>query len=123
MKTAKPATVEQYIAAFPQATQKILKQVRKAIKQAAEGTDESISYGIPTYKLNGSPVVYFAGYAGHIGFYATPTGHKEFESDLAVYKQGKGSVQFPINEPMPIELITKIVLFRMKEVAAQKIKK
>jgi uncharacterized protein YdhG (YjbR/CyaY superfamily) len=71
---------------------------------------------MPAYKLNRKALVYFAGYKNHIGFYATPTGHAEFTEELAKYKQGKGSVQFPINEPMPLDLITKIVKFRVSEV-------
>jgi len=70
---------------------------------------------MPTYKLNGKPLVYFAGYKNHIGFYATPTGHSEFAEELATYKQGKGSVQFPLNNPMPLDLISRIVAFRVRE--------
>ncbi len=108
-------TVEDYIDTFPKEVQKLLKQMRALIKKAAPKAEESISYGMPAYKLNAKPLVYFAGYTGHIGFYATPTGHKEFKKELSVYKQGKGSVQFPINEPLPITLITKIVKFRVLE--------
>jgi uncharacterized protein YdhG (YjbR/CyaY superfamily) len=70
---------------------------------------------MPAYKLNKKPLVYFAGYANHIGFYATPNGHAKFAKELSIYKQGKGSVQFPIDEPMPLGLIKKIVAFRVKE--------
>jgi uncharacterized protein YdhG (YjbR/CyaY superfamily) len=70
---------------------------------------------MPCYKLNKKPLVYFAGYANHIGFYATPNGHEKFAKELSIYKQGKGSVQFPIDKPMPIALIQKIVAFRVKE--------
>jgi uncharacterized protein YdhG (YjbR/CyaY superfamily) len=115
MKIAKANTVEEYISGFPASTQKLLKQVRKTIKAVAPGSEEAISYGMPGYKLNGKPLVYFAGYEHHIGFYATPTGHKKFEKQLSKYKQGKGSVQFPINEPMPLKLISEIVKFRLKE--------
>ncbi|HYG51503.1 MAG TPA: DUF1801 domain-containing protein [Flavobacteriales bacterium] len=110
-----PENVDAYIAAFPSATQKLLKQVRSTIKKAAPGALELISYGMPGYKLNGKALVYFAGYAGHIGFYATPTGHEEFKKELSAYNQGKGSVQFPIDEPMPLKLIEKIVRFRVGE--------
>lgn len=112
----KPKSTDEYISSFPVATQIILQEVRKTIKSAAPNADESISYGMPAYKLNGKALVYFAGYKNHIGFYATPTGHSEFTEELAKYKQGKGSVQFPINEPMPLDLITKIVQFRVFEV-------
>lgn len=113
MKTA--ASVEAYIDQFPASTREILKQVRATITKAAPKAEESISYGMPAYKTNGKPLVYFAGYEKHIGFYATPTGHDAFKKELSVYKQGKGSVQFPIDEKMPLSLITKIVKFRLKE--------
>jgi uncharacterized protein YdhG (YjbR/CyaY superfamily) len=112
----KPKSTDEYISSFPAATQIILQEVRKTIKSAAPNANESISYGMPAYKLNRKALVYFAGYKNHIGFYATPTGHAEFTEELAKYKQGKGSVQFPINEPMPLDLITKIVKFRVSEV-------
>lgn len=110
----KPETVEEYISGFPAATKTKLQQVRKAIKATAPEAEELISYGMPGYKLNG-PLVYFAGYENHIGFYATPTGHAAFKKELSGYKMGKGSVQFPLDKPMPIELIKKIVVFRVKE--------
>ncbi len=112
----KPKSTDEYISSFPKETQILLQEVRKTIKNAAPNTNESISYGMPAYKLNGKALVYFAGYKNHIGFYATPTGHAEFTEELAKYKQGKGSVQYPINEPMPLDLITKIVKFRVSEV-------
>lgn len=77
--------------------------------------EESISYGMPAYKLNGKALVYFAAFKNHIGFYATPSGHSEFTMELSKYKQGKGSVQFPLDKPLPSGLITKIVKFRVKE--------
>lgn len=112
----KPKSTDEYISSFPAATQILLQEVRETIKNAAPNANESISYGMPAYKLNGKALVYFAGYKNHIGFYATPTGHAEFNAELSKYKQGKGSVQFPINEPMPLDLITKIVKFRISEV-------
>ncbi len=114
MKTA-IKSVDDCIATYPPSTQKLMKQVRATIKKAAPKAEELISYGMPAYKLNGKALVYFAGYKNHIGFYATPTGHREFKTELAKYKQGKGSVQFPIDEPMPLKLIEKIVKFRVKE--------
>ncbi|MDQ6764306.1 MAG: DUF1801 domain-containing protein [Bacteroidota bacterium] len=104
--------VDEYIKAFPKETQTTLEQVRQTIKKAAPAAEESISYAMPAYKLNSRPLVYFAGYENHIGLYATPSGHKAFEKELAKYKQGKGSVQFPLNEAMPLDLITRIVKFR-----------
>ena len=106
---------DDYIASFPLETQVILTEVRSTIQKAAPDAEESISYAMPTFKLNGKPLVYFAGYKNHIGFYATPTGHEAFEKELSVYKQGKGSVQFPINEPMPLDLIARITKFRVEE--------
>ncbi|MEP6845918.1 MAG: DUF1801 domain-containing protein [Panacibacter sp.] len=106
-------TIDEYINAFDAGTQKLLKQVRKVIKETAPGAEESISYGMPAYKLNGKPLVYFAAFKNHIGFYATPQGHSAFAKELAKYKQGKGSVQFPIDEPLPLDLIKKITKFKV----------
>lgn len=110
-----PNTADEYIAGFPNEIQLILNQVRTTIKQAAPDAEESMSYGMPAYKLMGKPLVYFAGFKNHIGFYATPSGHTEFAKELSKYKQGKGSVQFPIDKPMPLELISLIVQFRVVE--------
>jgi uncharacterized protein YdhG (YjbR/CyaY superfamily) len=112
----KPKSTDEYISNFPKEIQILLQEVRKTIKSAAPNANEGISYGMPAYKLNGKALVYFAGYKNHVGFYATPIGHIEFTEELAKYKKGKGSVQFPINEPMPLDLITKIVKFRISEV-------
>ena len=116
MTPAKPTTIDAYIAGFPETVQQILEEVRSTVKKAAPEAEETISYAIPTFKLNKKALVHFAAFQNHIGFYATPTGHEAFEAALSEYKQGKGSVQFPINEPMPLTLITKIVKFRVKEV-------
>ena len=110
-----PTSIDEYIANFPEEIQSLLNQVRSIINQAAPDAEESIGYGMPAYKLYGRPLVYFAGFKNHIGFYATPTGHAEFAKELSKYKQGKGSVQFPINQPMPLELIAQIVEFRVIE--------
>ncbi len=109
-----PLNIDEYIAAFPPETQKLLEQVRQSIHEAAPGCEETISYAMPAFKLNG-PLVYFAGYKQHIGFYATPNGHEAFKNELSVYKTGKGSVQFPLNQPIPVELIKRMVVFRVKE--------
>jgi uncharacterized protein YdhG (YjbR/CyaY superfamily) len=114
MKLKPTANVDEYIAAFPKDVQQLLKQMRAAIKAAAPKAEELISYGMPAYKYHGQ-LVFFAAFKNHIGFYATPAGHKAFEKELAKYKQGKGSVQFPVEEPLPLSLITKIVKFRVKE--------
>ena len=110
-----PKNVEEYIANFPIETQTILEQIRAIIKKTAPAAEESISYAMPAYKLNEKPLVYFAGYKNHLGFYATPTGHEAFKEDLSVYKQGKGSVQFSLNKLMPLDLIERITKFRVEE--------
>lgn len=107
--------VESYIASFPWEVAAILEKIRQIILVAAPGATEEISYGMPGYKTNGKPLVYFAGYAKHIGLYATPSGHARFADDLAGYKQGKGSVQFPLDKEMPYDLIERIVRFRVEE--------
>ncbi|MBP1617707.1 MAG: hypothetical protein H6Q14_1534 [Bacteroidetes bacterium] len=107
--------IEKYISNFPLETQAILAKIRTIIKEIAPDAFESIGYGIPAYKLNGKPLVYFAGYKNHIGFYASPTGHTHFSSELAGYKQGKGSVQFPLEKAIPYDLIRRIVEFRADE--------
>lgn len=107
--------INEYIGNFPAEIQSILQNIRKIIKETAPEAEEKIAYGMPGYKTYGKPLVYFSGYKNHIGFYATPTGHKEFEKELSQFKQGKGSVQFPLNKPIPYDLIKRIVEFRVKE--------
>lgn len=107
--------VDQYIQGFSQEISTKLAQIRAIVLKEAPMAVESIAYGMPAYKLNNKPLVYFAGYAKHIGFYATPTGHEQFKAQLSTYKQGKGSVQFPINQELPLDLITEIVKFRVSE--------
>jgi len=109
------ANCEEYILQFPSETQHILNQLRELIKASAPDAVESISYGMPAYKTFKKPLIYFAGYDKHIGLYATPSGHSEFAEELSKYKQGKGSVQFPLDQPMPYDLIKRIVEFRVKE--------
>jgi uncharacterized protein YdhG (YjbR/CyaY superfamily) len=108
--------VDTYIASFPEETQVLLKSMRKIIQENAPESEESISYGMPAYKIQGKPLVYFAGYKRHIGFYATPTGHNAFTEELSKYKQGKGSVQFPLTEELPLALIEKIVRFKVQSI-------
>ncbi|MGC9343481.1 MAG: iron chaperone [Bacteroidales bacterium] len=107
--------VDDYIRKFPENARSILHEIRDIIQKAAPGANESMSYGMPAYKLNGKPLVYFAAFKNHIGFYATPSGHQEFADELSKYKHGKGSVQFPLDKPIPFNLIKKIVDFRKKE--------
>jgi uncharacterized protein YdhG (YjbR/CyaY superfamily) len=106
--------IDEYIAGFPKDIQAILIKMRTIIRKAAPAAEEVISYAMPAYKYNGM-LVFFAAFKNHIGFYATPTGHKAFKKELSLYKEGKGSVQFPIDKPLPSSLITKIVKFRVKE--------
>lgn len=107
--------VEAYIQKFPTDVGLKLKQIRKLILEAAPNAEESISYGMPAYKLNRKPLVYFAGYKNHIGFYATPSGHEKFKQKLSGFKQGKGSVQFSNQQDLPLELIREIIKFRVEE--------
>lgn len=113
-KTAIPTNVDAYIASFPEETQTLLEQLRATIKKAAPGADELISYQMPAYKYNGM-LVYFAGYKNHIGFYPTASGIANFTKDLSDFKNSKGAVQFPLDKPLPLQLVTKIVKFRVKE--------
>jgi len=106
--------IDQYIAAQIPEVQTLLEQMRQTIQKAAPEAEEVISYGMPAFKYYGM-LVYFAAYKNHIGFYATPTGHMEFKEELSVYKQGKGSVQFPYTRPLPLELVSKIVKYRAQE--------
>lgn len=112
--SGKFSTVAEYIALFPQSTQKLLKEVRKAIKEAAPQAEEMISYNMPGYKLDGM-LVWFAGYKNHIGFYPKTAAINLLQKELSGYKTSKGAIQFPIDQPMPVELIKKIVSYRVKE--------
>jgi uncharacterized protein YdhG (YjbR/CyaY superfamily) len=114
MKGAIAENIDEYIASFPKDVQKILQQVRATIKKAAPKAEEKISYAMPTFFLHGN-LVHFAGYKNHIGFYPTPNAGMAFKKELSKYKTGKGSVQFPIDEPMPLKLISDMVKFRVEE--------
>jgi uncharacterized protein YdhG (YjbR/CyaY superfamily) len=114
MQTKKPENINEYIGGFPNDIQEILEKIRMTIQKAAPNAKEKISYSMPAFEQNGI-VVYFAAFKNHIGLYALPTGHEAFQKELSQYKSGKGSVQFPLNKPMPFDLITKIVKFRVKE--------
>ena len=115
MKTIPVAgDVDDYIAGFPAPTQKMLHSLRNAIRKAAPGAEETISYQMPAYKFHGM-LVYFAGYKNHIGFYPTSTGIKKFAKELTAYKGSKGTVQFPLDKPLPLKLISAITKYRLKE--------
>ncbi len=114
--------IDEYFVRFPKEVQQLLKKMRLTIKKAAPKAMEKISYGIPTFTLNGN-LVHFAGYKNHIGFYPTPSGITAFKKELSTYKGAKGSVQFPINEPLPLNLVSRIVKFRVNESLTTKNKK
>ena len=117
MKSEKPVAknIDEYISAFPQNVQKILEQLRATIKKAAPEAEETISYAIPAFKLKGRILIYFAGYKNHIGLYPAPRGKEAFKEELSLYKGGKGTIQFPLSQPMPLQLVARIVKFRLKE--------
>ncbi|MGG4146795.1 DUF1801 domain-containing protein [Paenibacillus algorifonticola] len=108
------ATIDEYIAGFPQEIQELLQAMRKVIKEAAPEATEKISYQMPTFELHGN-LVHFAAFKKHIGFYPAPRGIEAFKEELSVYKGAKGSVQFPLDKPLPYELISRIVAFRVAE--------
>jgi len=111
----KVATIDEYIAMFPQDMQEILTEMRETIQKAAPTAKEAISYAIPTFKLNGN-LVHFAAFKNHIGFYpGGPSAIEAFKEELSSYKQGRGSVQFPLDKPIPFDLVKKIVKFRVKQ--------
>ena len=107
-------SIDEYIATFPEETQKILQEIRAAIKAAAPEAVEKISYQMPTFFLNGN-LIHFAAFKNHIGVYPTPSGTEAFKTELSVYESGKGSIRFPIDQPMPLKLISEIVRFRVAE--------
>lgn len=107
--------IEKYLQQFPDIVQEILRNIRNLIKTNAPDAEELFAYGMPAYKTYKKPLVYFAAFKNHIGLYATPSGHNEFQKELSKYKQGKGSVQFPLDQPIPYKLIERIIKFRIKE--------
>jgi uncharacterized protein YdhG (YjbR/CyaY superfamily) len=115
----KPTTIDEYIKSFPKETQKLLQQLRSIIKKAAPKATEVISYSMPAFKQQGI-LVYFAGYDNHIGFYPTPSGITQFESKIATYKYSKAAIQFPLDKPLPVGLISSIVKFRVMETEQKK---
>ena len=114
MKNMLAANIDEYIAGFPDDVQVALKQVRAAVRKAAPKAEEAIKYAMPGFVLH-SNLVFFSAFKKHIGFYSVPTGKAEFKKDFAPYKTGRGSIQFPLDEPMPLKLITKIVKYRVKQ--------
>ena len=124
METSKtaPKDIDEYIAGFPKDIQTILQKIRKTIKKAAPEAQEKIGYQMPTFTLNGN-LVHFAAFKNHIGFYPTPSGTEKFKKEISVYKAAKGSIQFPLDQPIPYDLISQIVEFRVKENLAKAKKK
>jgi uncharacterized protein YdhG (YjbR/CyaY superfamily) len=115
MSAEKAASMDAYIASLPQHARKAMEQIRSIINEMVPEAEEAISYGMPTFKLHGRYLVYFAAYKNHIGFYPAPVNNEVFKKDLAGYKTGKGSVQFPLDKSMPVVLILKILRFRINE--------
>ena len=116
MPKQKPTTIDEYIADFPEGTQAMLEELRATIKSTVPGAGEKISYGIPCITLNEKYVLYFAGYKKHIGVYPVPSASKGFEKDYAPYvTSGKGTIQFPLDKPLPLKLIKKITRFRVQQ--------
>lgn len=114
-KQTAPNTIDAYIEGFSPDVQKILQKIRKIIKQAAPGAEESISYNMPTFKLRGHYLIYFAAYKKHIALYPVPTGSKEFNEKVSAFQTGKGTLQFPLDRPIPYQLITEVVEFGIRE--------
>jgi uncharacterized protein YdhG (YjbR/CyaY superfamily) len=114
MKSDKAATIDEYIESFPKDIQKILKEVRATVRKAAPRAEETIKYGMPTFTYKGN-LVYFAAFKKHLGFFPAPTNDPSFEKALSLYKTGKGSIQFPYDQPMPLSLITRITRWRIQQ--------
>ncbi len=113
-KQSAPENIDEYIACFPKDIQAVLQKVRATIRKAAPGAEEKISYQMPTFVLKGN-LVHFAAWKEHLGFYPAPSGTEEFKEELSAYKGAKGSVQFPLDKPIPYDLIGRIVKFRVRE--------
>jgi len=109
-----PKNIDEYIAGFPHDVQEILEKIRMTIRKAAPDAEETIKYQIPTFTLKGN-LVHFAAFKKHIGFYPPTTGNEKFKNELSVYEGAKGSVKFPLDKPIPFDLISKIVKLRVKE--------
>lgn len=115
MATKKAASIDEYIAGFPSETQKVLRQIRATIKNTVPAAEETISYAMPTFTLNNTYLIYFAGYKNHVSIYPVPRGNAAFEKEIARYKSGKGTVQFSLESPLPVNLIIKIIKYSLKE--------
>jgi uncharacterized protein YdhG (YjbR/CyaY superfamily) len=113
-------TIDEFIASFPKNVRDVLEELRRAIRESAPGAEETISYGIPTFDLNGKHLVHFSAYKSHVGFYPTSSGIEAFKKELSPFKTSKGTVKFPLGKPIPLDLVRRIVKFRVKETESKK---
>ena len=113
-------TIDEYIESFPENVQSVLEELRATVQKAAPEAVGSISYDMPTFRLNGERLVYFSAWKNHIGFYSIPEGNEAFRKELSPYAGEKGSLRFPLDKPIPYDLVKKIVMFRMKEIQDEK---
>ncbi len=123
MNSTKPATIAEYVTTFSPEVQELLEKIRVTVKNLVPDAEEVISYGIPAYSLNKTTIIYFGAFKQHIGFYALSSGNQAFKEELAAYKVGRGSIQFPLDKPLPLDLIAKIVTFRLQEIAEKEAQK
>jgi uncharacterized protein YdhG (YjbR/CyaY superfamily) len=121
MKPAQPVpiSIDAYIAGFPGDVQQVLRQIRSTIRAAAPEAEETISYQIPAFTLHGTYLIYFAGFKKHVSVYPAPVGNAEFVEEMAIYGSGKGTAKFPLDRPIPLDLITRMVKFRIRETLAR----
>lgn len=113
-------TIDEFIASFPKNVRDILEELRRVIRESAPGAEETISYGIPTFDVDGRHLVHFSAYKNHVGFYPTSSGIEAFKKELSPFKTSKGTVQFPLDKPIPFDLVKRIVKFRVKETVSKK---
>ena len=113
-------TIDEFVASFPKNVRNLLEELRGVIEESAPGAEETISYGIPTFDLNGKHLVHFSAYKSHVGFYPTSSGIRAFKKELFPFKTSKGTVQFPLDKPIPFDLVKRIVKFRVKETESKK---
>ena len=113
-------TIDEYIESFPENVQSVLEKLRATVQEVAPEAVGSISYDMPTFRLNGERLVYFSAWKSHIGLYSIPRGNEAFRKELSPYEGEKGSLRFPLEKPMPCDLVKKIVMFRMKEIQDEK---
>ena len=123
MNTKAPSNIDDYISLQAPEVQPLLKKVRETILDAAPGAEEYISYMMPSFRYNGKILVYFAAHKNHLGFYATPSGNIAFSEELKDYKSSKGAVQFPLDRPIPYDLIRRMVQYKLVEIMASSTKK